>query len=1592
MAGVFGRLFPSSLSLFPLPKEAGTTSADAYDTQFSSIINGVIRQISQIPSVRVPRNLPSGAAKALFALFGQYQLDQSGSSSTHPALDTFRRLTDKFVFDTYGQDNIIEVGPALTRMAARPDQCAHHSCSPNIDGRDRSRALLAANIAANRPNHPHQQDLLARGNQQYPNPVWMCNNHGQNCQVQGRVLYSSFSLQDETPATLVQMMRAHGSSIAIVNIEVPIGLDYVDAFQEVDTGAIWKIVKEQGKPDRAQCNPGFGDAGYSHDVAKLRTWMSGFKDLPLFAEVLYQFGSAVCYRFTLTGDENGSEHYPMLLRTFLDKYAYIEGDTAGIPAFLTSASHFDRLVAYLTTHHDKFAANLFKAALERVSVLTPAIVLGDDKYTDRWSLTTDQRISVAMAACIDVQKMMHRTTLGQRYLDTVNTQLSTSARRAEANLEPDLVGRALAYLRGEQTTTSARTVGDWLADQLDSRSARSLAQTTSLPVHVEVANGSNGQALPQPIAPLVNAPPPGANAPPAYAQFVPARLGYPQIDQAWPMQGEPWLAGLNGVPARRGGRLINVFDPQNNHINALAALNGLAVTNLTMLQQRAVMNWDWDPQSCVDLLIVGPAGTGKSTHARRIAPPGSCVVVPTNELQAHWQAVYPGHPVFTLDQALANIHMVRASTCIIIDEVYQFPAGHVLTLASLNIPVVALGSPDQRRYNGNLGVRFSHDIVPCDHVVMCHTIHRFGQDITNLVNNTAIPVYAQEFGPAFMPGVQFVTTQPGVNNIQVANAQRPGLHLTFHRANTNIFNGTITIDSAQGTDSANVYLHLFPGDEQAFAQNPYALMLALTRCQNTITITVPAGTRNNSPLVQAMNRAGIRQNQIVRRGATVFGSRLALVAHGFTSMDDFDNEEPALPFNLNSEFEVVQTHLSFAGRPIVVESDDELFSVCPTLNVLTPSLAEALYALHPEPPQPSELTRDKTMIRFTKPDPACRIRVPEWVQAADLHEPTIYHHIGYPFSNSEVLASILAVFDRYTKPQNVSIPNKRAFVLADLMFDRWVAAFIRPECVVAIPSVAAMFSHWFGRAKALRIAQVAEQLPFIDSGRPLQNEYFLKCQCKPKFGAFGFCTECGQGILATNKLMNATVCPLIVQATKIMQSMFKPGMIYDSGYSAEQLDDAVRSTGAHRAAACMSIDLKQQDSSHTNVHRYFIAKVLKFLGFEDTIITFYLLSRVRRSCKGLTILGLMFEVIERLFSGEPGTALFNFLMSTGTSVCTFDFSKCTMFLGKGDDNTTVPPLPRLKLAINMVKETGVTQKIEYLPYLDFANRIWTSTGRSFMDPARALAKYTMRMTKRDNSVNECIAFHDHHLECNDREHEELVCALMAKHSLDYANAHDIVSAVQTLASSPAAYYSSLRPSKVPAMYMPVLRTIRKYEVVFEDLRDRCAPAAIAFIADVPVDEVMNYVALFRLRHGVHPDVRAADRSSKFSGAFHMSAPEIRSAAAKFGVRRTGGELSLMIVGAHVVVVRGKHSWHQTLSAGLYGSAAKLTAVAIICMLLAYANERRSVIQATVVARAEQILADVQRFLLVYLRLLGPVAFFFLLCLQCCACCGLSGPG
>jgi len=1598
-----GRLFPSSLSLFPLPKEAGTTSADAYDTQFSSIINGVISQIATIPSIRVPRNLPAGTSKALFALFGRYQLDPSGASSSHPALDSFRRITDKFVYDTYGALNIVEIGPSLTRMAARQDQCAAHSCSPNLDGRDRARALQAANIAVNNPAHPHANDLIARGQLNYQNPVWMCNNKGQDCQVQGRVLYSSFSLQDDTPATLVQAMRAHGTPIAIVNLELPIGLAYVDEYQEVETGAFWKKVDIGGVP-HVQCFPGFGDAGYTHRAARLDTWLSGFEKHPLFVECLYQFGSAVCYRITLTGDENGCQAYPLILRTMMDKYAHISGDVAGIPDFLTSASHFERLVAYLTTHHDKFANNLFKAALERVSVLTPAIILGDDKYTDRWVLTSDQRISVAMAACIDVQKMMHRSTLGQRHLDMVNSELATSVRRAEAAMEPDIASRFTKFLRGETSMTSQRTLGDYAADFIDqTATARSLAQTTRLPDKKFVANGRAGAALPVVNPPIADPPP----APPVNgagpARYVPSRIGFPQIDNLWPFLGEMWLTVQNAIPQRRGGRLLNQFDPAQNHAAAIAALAGMPNNALSQIQQRAVNNWDWDPQTCLDLLIVGPAGTGKSTHARRIAPPGACVVVPTNELQQHWQQVFPGHAVFTLDEAVANIQLVRGSDAIIIDEIYQFPAGHVITLCSLGIPVVGLGAPDQRRYNGNLGARFSHDIVPCDRVVLAHTVQRYGQDITDIVNNRAVPIYLAEYGVQMIgPAFQFVTTMPGVNNIQVQNAQRPGLHLTFHNANTNIFQGCITIDSSQGTDANNVYIHLFPGDEIAFAANPYAFPLALTRALQTVTVTVPAGTRNNSPLVQAMLRPGLlRANQLVRRGATVFGSRSDLAQHGFTSLDELDmplSAEPSeYPQDPMFESEQLLTRPKFNGRPLINEEDDEEALVVDrnVLAVITPSLAEALYAIHPEPPQPAELTLDKSFVRFRKPDPKLRARIPEWIQTGHFHEPTLYHHIGYPFMNTEVLASIHAIFDRYLKPQNVVIPNKKALMLADIMFKRFCRGFLREDVVVALPSPAVMFASWFNAEKGLRVAQVAAELPFIDSGRPLQNEYFLKCQCKPKFKAFGFCAECGQGILATNKLLNATICPLIVAATKSLQLMLKPYVIYASGYSREELDRAVRATGAHKQGS-LSIDLSQQDSSHTNVHRYFIAMVMKLLGFEDTIITLYLISRVSRTCKGIGMLGLMFEVLERLFSGEPGTGFFNFLMSAGTLACSHDLEtrKPDLIIGLGDDETVSPEPPKLRLAINMVKETGVIQKCQSYTYLDHANRVYLPSGRSFMDPIRALAKYTLRMSKRDNTENERIAYGDFALDCNEAEFEALVRCLGEKHELELPVVEEMVAAAVALAD-PATYYANLRPSKVPVPYMPVVRMSGKHEVVFEDVQDQCAPAAIAYIADVPVQDVMAYVATQRLKYGVHPDVRAANRTSLHANAFFMDADEIKRACAHFGIAGNGTTgprtypkdgpappppteneyLSLKVEGNHIVVIRGRHAWRHVQRRGIYGSRSDVVLAFIFAAVIAYVGPRRRIIINSTLIQLYAIAAFVQEFILDMLSVGSPVAHF-----------------
>jgi hypothetical protein len=333
VGAAIGRMLLSTFSAFDVSRlEGGPKLEDTLDTAQSASLLGLMNQLSVLPSIKVPINLTNGQQESLFMLSGRYQLDPVAASSSHPAMDTFRRISTQYVFDTYGAANIVEIGPSLTRMASKPALCPAHSCSPSLDGRDVSRALEAMHRV--QPTHPNRNDLVERGHGRYPNPNWMCGNRGQDCRVTGNVLFASFSLQESTPEDLVAMMDAHQTPLALVALSLPIALDYVNVFHEVDTGCRW--LRDGNK---ATCFPGASDAGYSQDIRTLRSWTSGF-DVPLFAEVVFQYGSNFLFRFARNTTAVDSSNYPIMIRSLMDKYAFIGSTSSDCPYFLTSASNY----------------------------------------------------------------------------------------------------------------------------------------------------------------------------------------------------------------------------------------------------------------------------------------------------------------------------------------------------------------------------------------------------------------------------------------------------------------------------------------------------------------------------------------------------------------------------------------------------------------------------------------------------------------------------------------------------------------------------------------------------------------------------------------------------------------------------------------------------------------------------------------------------------------------------------------------------------------------------------------------------------------------------------------------------------------------------------------------------------------------------------------------------------------------------------------------------------------------------------------------------------------------------------------------------
>ncbi|QOE77944.1 polyprotein [Sclerotinia sclerotiorum mycoalphavirus virus 1] len=1472
-----------------LMRNPGPNTQTAVDNLEAQFVTTSYARLSKRYQVNVASNLSNEAHEKLCDLF-DYNIFQATAPSNHPALAAFRTLCHQYVYHKVGANNILEVGPNLGKMATNHKFVPAHSCSPTLDGRDEARAILMGTRINKRHTAANTKMLLDRSNGVFSSPQRMCNNKVEDCDVQAPVIYSAFSLQDAQPSDIPAIMDRHGSRTAYILLMLPVPLAYADEFREDDTGCVWK----RDGP-MATCNPGYNDAGYSHNMEKIQRWVDGFDGLPLFAEVEKQFGSS--YLFKITRATVGSAaSYPINIATLMDQFVLITGTTGASVNFLTSASHYEKLTSYLNMAYSKIEDNIVEKALERIAVLSPAVLVGNQKHTSRWVLTANQALDVACCAAADVQRFQIRKQMAEDMTGAELQKMKSTLRRMQNRQEPTLFHRFTAVLRGEMVINSGYTVADRIADFLDGgRKASFLAARTAMPAHRVMANGSTSTPAPtpsqvQPVQDEFFDAPEGKIAPGRRVMQQPM----PAPDQWHRLELQNAVHNYQQIPQRRNARMVNAYNPAADLAIAQNQTSALAINALTILQNAALAAISWTSTTYLDLLLIGPAGTGKSTDAFRMLPAGSLVLVPTNKLANDTAAAHPDMIVRTFDTAVAKAHEYQDVPAIFIDEVFLCPHLYVLSMATLGKPIIAAGCPGQRRYNGNLGPAFDPHSIPVDHVALYRTIHRFGPDVTAQVERHAGPIYRAMFNLG--PGAVFA---PGPNNNIRNTFQGPGMNLVCHHNNiSRVSPNAITIDSSQGSQYPDVLLHVFSTDLPFFLANPYALSLALSRTTGAVTII--NHNQADAALRAYLQVPTVDDSLIPRQpNGNVFGS---LRQPLYDASDDTPRtvlvQTISDPAAARFEHPVTQP----IGYAVEVPADIHC------------AMAECFLL----PPDPSDMQSAQEELALTKIDPRTNTRLPQFTATPVFHAPALLPHVGYPYCNEDVVSALYAIADRYVKHQNVNMPLSRAAQLADMAFEAWRVSFINPKASAAIPSASFLAQHWLSGRSLSQVAAILRAEDNTGTARMMSATYFLKAQGKPKFGITGFSIASGQGILATDKLLNACTCPFTTAAADAMQRLLKPGFIYDQHYEAKDLDDAIYAVvgpGPHRS---LSIDLTQQDSSHTLVHRLIIGKVMKFLGFGDDVISLYLLSREKRHVLGLK-LPVSFDVIERLFSGEPGTAFFNFIMSTSTTAMTHDLSRVKLFVGKGDDNSTIPPAPRKTLAFNYCKETGVTQKTDVCDYFDFANRIWTSSGRSFSDPIRMLSKFTCRLRGRDNTGEEYQAFMDQNFTPDADQEQDLLTALVSKHKVDPVNCKLLVTAVIAM-RDPKQYMSLLRPSKRPAEYLPTLRHCCGTEVVFENRTDRCAPDAIAFWIDKPVDEITAWLHIHR-RSNPSPESVDADTASPHIRAKHMTGDEIKLCLNAFGrsMRRNADGLSLHLCRGHVSVVRGNNRRMELDNASVYGS-------------------------------------------------------------------------
>ncbi|ACE88957.1 polyprotein [Sclerotinia sclerotiorum RNA virus L] len=495
---------------------------------------------------------------------------------------------------------------------------------------------------------------------------------------------------------------------------------------------------------------------------------------------------------------------------------------------------------------------------------------------------------------------------------------------------------------------------------------------------------------------------------------------------------------------------------------------------------------------------------------------------------------------------------------------------------------------------------------------------------------------------------------------------------------------------------------------------------------------------------------------------------------------------------------------------------------------------------------------------------------------------------GVQWDSSDQKSALFAIADRYTRPPLArnSKPTADAAALAHSFF----TAFIDPAKTPAPIDITGAIGTWLRKRTPAQLTAIDAADPLGSTARSWRAQFFLKAQAKAKFGSYGRETiECGQGILATSKGLNAQICPIVCATMEVLQGCLYDEVLIDCGYNGAIIDGHVaRHILGHPTT---ETDLTQQDSTHDETCRLLIDEVLRRLNIPLDLISEYLESRSHRSVTGLSY-KVSFDVYERMFSGEPMTLLGNCIMNMALVAHRFALPPRSASVWKGDDGLLRGMHFPRPSAASLLARIGARVKVDHQPVPEFTSRVHLSSGRSLPDPAKVLAKFTLRRFDAHNVLEYHAAHVDQHFDPSPLEAAELACAMAARRQISLSSALTIVrtchalndlryfiSLVKLDTTDPLAACLALGPGATTSSGFQV----HPDSVIIADSRDQdCAVVALATAARVTYRTALR--ALRRHQSRQHAVMTHLTRTrGRFPKAFITGNIAIAAACTDLGV-------------------------------------------------------------------------------------------------------------